>query len=62
MTQNERNSGSEKHDCLRFAVRDGDGFGPADKTVDASKEESLTVGEREGTNQIKVDVAETGIG
>ncbi len=50
------------NDCLRFAVRDGDGFGPAGKAADAGKEESLTVGEREGTNQIKVDVAESGIG
>ncbi len=50
------------NDCLRSAVRDGDGFGPAGKVVDAGKEESLTVGEREGTNQIKVDVAESGIG
>ncbi len=50
------------NDCLRFAVRDGDGFGPASKAVDAGKEERLTVGEREGTNQIKVDVVESGIG
>ncbi len=50
------------NDCLRFAVRDGDGFGLAGKAVDAGKEESLTIGEREGTNQIKVDVAESGIG
>ncbi len=50
------------NDCLRFAVRDGDGFGPAGKAVGAGNEQSLTVGEREGTNQIKVDVAETGIG
>ncbi len=48
------------NDCLRFAARDGDGFGPAGKAVDAGKEESLTVGEREGTNQM--DVAESGIG
>ncbi len=50
------------NNCLRFGVRDGDGFGPADKAVDADKEESLAVVEREGTNQIKVDVAESGIG
>ncbi len=61
MTQNERPSRREKH-CLRFAVRDGHGFSPAGKPVGAGKEESLTVGEREGTNQIKVDVAESGIG
>ncbi len=34
--------------------RDGDGFGPAGKAVDAGKEESLTVGGREGSDQIKV--------
>ncbi len=50
------------NDCLRFAVRDGDGFGSAGKAVDAGKEESLTVGGREGSDQIKVDVAESGIG
>ncbi len=49
------------NDCLRFAVRDEDGFGPAGKVVDAGKEESLAVGEREGINQIKMDVAESGI-
>ncbi len=51
-----------KNNCLRFAVSDGDGFSPAGKAVDAGKEESLTVGELEGTSQIKVDVAESGIG
>ncbi len=49
-------------DNLRFAVRDGDGFGPAGKAVDAAKEESLTVGGREGSDQTKVDVAKAGIG
>ncbi len=49
-------------DGLRFAVRDGDGFGPAGKVVDAGMEESLTVGGREGPDQIKVDVAKAGIG
>ncbi len=31
-------------DCLRIAVRDEDGFGPASKTVDAGKMGSLNVG------------------
>ncbi len=31
-------------DCLRIAVRDGDKFGPASKTVDTGKMESLNVG------------------
>ncbi len=49
-------------DGLRFAVRDGDGFGPAGKAVDAGKEERLTVGGREGSDQIRVDVAKAVIG
>ncbi len=49
-------------DGLCFAVMDGDGFGPAGKAVDAGMEESLAVGEREGPDQIKVDVAEGAIG
>ncbi len=47
---------------LRFAVRGGVGFGSACKAVDAGKEETLTVGEREGSGLIKVEVAEVGIG
>ncbi len=31
-------------DCLRITVRDGDKFGPASKTVDTGKMESLNVG------------------
>ncbi len=63
VTQNERPSGrGNTDDGLRFAVRDGDGFGPADKMVDAGKEESLTVGGREVSDQIKVDLAKAGIG
>ncbi len=50
------------NDCLRFALRDWDGFGPAGKAVDTGKEESLTVGGRKGSDQVKVDVAESGIG
>ncbi len=50
------------NDDLRFAVKDGDCFGPVGKTVDAGTEENLTVGEWEETDQIKVDLAETGIG
>ncbi len=49
-------------DGLRFAVRDADGFGPVGKAADAGKEESLTVGGREGSDQIKVDLAKAGIG
>ncbi len=47
---------------LRFSVRDGDGSGPVGKAVDAVKEESLTVGRREGSDQVKVDLAKAGIG
>ncbi len=32
------------YECLCFAVRDEDGFGPASKTDDAGKMESLNVG------------------
>ncbi len=49
-------------DGLRFAVRGGFGFGPACKAVDVGKEETLTAGEREGSDQIKVEVVEVGIG
>ncbi len=49
-------------DGLRFDVRDGNGFGPAGKAIDAVKEESLTVGGREGSDQVKVDLAKAGIG
>ncbi len=47
---------------LRLAVRDGDGFGPACKAVDAGKEECLSTKEREGSDQIQVDLAEACIG
>ncbi len=48
-------------DGLRFAISYGEGFGPASKVVNADKEESLTVGDREGPDHIRVDVAEAGI-
>ncbi len=49
-------------DGPRVAVRDGNGFGTAGKTVETGKEESLSVGEREGSDQVKVDLANAGIG
>ncbi len=44
------------HDGLHFAARDGGGFGPTGKSVDAGKEECLTVGVLEGSDESKVDV------
>ncbi len=49
-------------DGPRVAVRDGNGFGTAVKTVETGKEESLSVGGREGSDQVKVDLAKAGIG
>ncbi len=44
------------NDGLHFAARDGSGFSPTGKLVEAGKEECLTVGVLEGSNQGKVDV------
>ncbi len=55
-------AGESMDDGPRVAVRDGNGFGTAGKTVETGKEESLSVGGREGSDQVKVDLAKADIG